>query len=125
MLFKKKVYGYGKKSLRSFGMGMEEEIKKAEEIWRKCWTSPLPEGLRKYYKGFEYTRSPMFNDELNELEDIYADGLEEVEAELDCLLPGFLQSMEWYVHMHKKRLALKQKLMNMEHKRGVMDDTNT
>lgn len=104
---------------------MEHEIKKVQEIGERFWNTPSPEGIRKYYKGLGYKRSSMFNDELDELEDIYADGLEELESELECRLPGFLQSMECFVLMHKKMEVLKQKLLNIDLKRGVMDDTNT
>lgn len=107
-------------------MSIEEEIKKAEEIWRQYWTTPSSQAIEKYYQGFGYTRNHMFTQELDELEDIYADGLEELEAELDYGLPQLLQSMECFLMLHKKKAVVKQKLLNMEHKRGVMDvNTNT
>lgn len=104
---------------------MEQEIKKVQEIGERFWNTPSPEGIRKYYKGLGYKRSSMFNDELDALEDIYADGLEQLELEFECMLPGFVENMEAFVTQHKTMVALKKKLLNMEYKRGVMDDTNT
>lgn len=93
------------------GLRMHIDYKKMQEYLKGYWDRPSPEGIRKYYKGFNMiNRSPMFEEELKDLEQAYRISLKDMEKEVEEVLPYLLSYMESFVTLHKKNEAMREKL---------------
>ncbi len=66
----------------------------------------------------------MFKEELDELEDMYAEGIKAGNESVADLLPTLLRYMEKFVCMHKGIDDLKEKLELLRHKMGKSEEEN-
>ncbi len=92
-------------------MGKKEWVKTARKVNELyCNTTSLM-SIGEYCNGFK--RSPMFNDELRDLENIYRDNLQETEERLGDCMPTLIHFLETFLNLQKKKQMLGEKLESL------------
>ena len=74
---------------------------------------PTVSTIKKYFQGFNFgkcKRTPMYQDELSDLEVVYRGTLRDLHKQVEDCLPNLLHYMEEFLSLHKQNEAVREKL---------------
>lgn len=102
---------------------IDREFSRYTHTWKKYFEKetlnrPSAEQIRKYYGGFnKINRSPMYKDELDDLEQVYESALDELEQDTERRLPILVYEMKNFLSLYVKTEDITEKLENLRAKR--------
>lgn len=96
-----------------FSMSNEDFVKYRDEWLNR----PSPESIRKYFSGFKRKEEkPMFDEELDELENVYTKTLENLKEERNDCIPYLVRFMKDFIRIYETEAVIEEKLESLKAK---------